>query len=44
MLTITAGKNLRASSVSGLKMTSVRCPINGNKLKCLYNVNKLMGC
>jgi hypothetical protein len=32
---LTAGVNLTALSVNGLKMTSVRCPLNVNDLKCL---------
>jgi hypothetical protein len=32
---LTAGKNLTALSVNDLKMTSVRCPLNVNELKCL---------
>jgi hypothetical protein len=32
---LTAGKNLTMLSVNGLKMTSVRCPLNVNESKCL---------
>jgi hypothetical protein len=32
---LTAGKNLTALSVNGLKMTQVRRPLNVNELKCL---------
>jgi hypothetical protein len=32
---LTGGKNLTALSINGLKITSVRCPLNVNKLKCL---------
>jgi hypothetical protein len=35
--TLTAGKNLTALSVNGLKITSLHCPLNVNKLKCLQN-------
>jgi hypothetical protein len=32
---LTAGKNLTALSVNGIKLTSVRCPLNVNKFKSL---------
>ncbi len=32
---LTAGKNLTALIVNGLKITSVCCPLNVNELKCL---------
>jgi hypothetical protein len=35
----TAGTNLMVFSFNGLKMTSVRCPLDVNKLKCRQNVN-----
>jgi hypothetical protein len=36
-----AGKNVTALSDNGLKMTSVHCPLNVNKLKCLSTVQTL---
>jgi hypothetical protein len=40
---LTDSKDLIALSINGLKMTSVRCPLNVNELKCLHNVNPYMG-
>ncbi len=41
---LTAGKNVMALSVNGMKMTSVRCPLNINKIKCHLNVKTLTVC